>query len=286
MFYYYGEFNLNLYMDNDDEMQSARQEEESAAETPHLCLCVTRRRKNLPISDVEILMGERNKDPRTGELKFEFKVPQHLKHIRYQFGAPHKNRLLCYRQKDVLNMHFEAKQIDRYPAIDRSYYEMPDLLSTFCFPSGIQFTKERETPTFFSFILTDSELERIYGTCLIFDEILCPELRHLLKQHHVTNLDSIYVHKAICILSHYSFMDSFKEILKQVYRIHLSNTPIPMERYIINVMEEIPVPDIGSVLVQYDIGNQTVPFFRKIDQFPPYASDEDIENLFRALDYE
>lgn len=137
MFYYYGEFNLNLYMDSDEEQPSHRTEEESAAETPHLCLCVTRRRKNLPIQDIDILMGERNKDIRTGELKFEFKVPQHLKHIRYQFGCPHKNRLLCYRQKDVLNMSFEAKLLDRYPAVDRSYYEMPDLLSTFCFPSGI-----------------------------------------------------------------------------------------------------------------------------------------------------
>jgi len=57
------------------------------------------------------------------------------------------------------------------------------------------------------------------------------------------NVDNIYSQKAICFLSHYAFMDSFKEILKQLYRIHLSHTPIPIERFIVNVMEEIPVPD-------------------------------------------
>lgn len=50
-------------------------------------------------------------------------------------------------------------------------------------------------------------------------------------------------------------MDSFKEILKQIYRIHLSNSPIPIERYIINIMEEIAVPDKGNILIQYEIGN-------------------------------
>ena len=31
-------------------------------------------------------------------------------------------------------------------------------------------------------------------------------------------------------------------MLKEIYRIHLSNTPIPIERYIVNIMDEIPVP--------------------------------------------
>ncbi len=70
------------------------------------------------------------------------------------------------------------------------------------------------------------------------------------------NIDGIYSQKAICILSHYAFMDSFKEILKQLYRIHLSHTPIPLERFIVNIMEEIPVPDkAGQLRVLHEIGN-------------------------------
>ena len=81
-------------------------------------------------------------------------------------------------------------------------------------------------------------------------------------------------------------MDSFKEILKQLYRIHLSSTSIPIERYIVNIMDEISVPDKGNILVLHEIGNQTVTFFRNIDMYPPYASKNDIEYLFRALDAE
>ncbi len=75
---------------------------------------------------------------------------------------------------DFLKYKFQAKVLDRYPnAIkDRHYYQYPDSLSQFCFPSGIQFTKYRSTPSYFSFNLTDSEGQHIYGTTLLFDEIL------------------------------------------------------------------------------------------------------------------
>lgn len=50
-------------------------------------------------------------------------------------------------------------------------------------------------------------------------------------------------------------MDSFKEILMKMYKIHLSYNNIPIERYIVNVMEEIPVPDKGNIMVLHEIGN-------------------------------
>ena len=82
-------------------------------------------------------------------------------------------------------------------------------------------------------------------------------------------------------------MDSFKEVLKQLYRIHLSHTPIPIERFIVNVMDEIPVPDRqGQLQVLHEIGNIQVPFHRAVDQYPPAASRADIEYLFRALNAE
>lgn len=58
---------------------------------------------------------------------------------------------------------------------------------------------------------------------------------------------------------------------------------IPLERFIVNVMDEIPLPDKGSVLIQYEIQNQIIPFYRPIDQYPPYATKTCIENLFKCL---
>lgn len=100
---------------------------------------------------------------------------------------------------------------------------------------------------------------RIYGSVLVFDETLSQEMKNQVRDKgfvYTVNLDQIYTQKAICVLSHYGFLESFKEVMKQLYRIHLSHTPIPIERYIINIMEEIPVPDkSGHVQVIHDMGD-------------------------------
>jgi len=40
---------------------------------------------------------------------------------------------------------------------------------------------------------------------------------------------------------------------------------IPLERFIVNIMDEIPMPDKGGILIQHEIGTQIIPFFRPID---------------------
>jgi hypothetical protein len=114
-------------------------------------------------------------------------------------------------------------------------------------------------PTHFNFILTEAAGVRIYGSVLVFDETLSQEMKNQVRDKgfvYNVNLDQIYTQKAICVLSHYGFLESFKEVMKQLYRIHLSHTPIPIERYIINIMEEIPVPDkSGHVQVIHDMGD-------------------------------
>jgi hypothetical protein len=38
-----------------------------------------------------------------------------------------------------------------------------------------------------------------------------------------------------------------------------------MERYVINIMDEIPLPDEGTLLVQHEVGGKTASFFRPTD---------------------
>jgi len=47
----------------------------------------------------------------------------------------------------------------------------------------------------------------------------------------------------------------------------VSNTrsQIPLERYIINIIEEIPLPDEGTRLIQHEIGGQMMSFYRPND---------------------
>ena len=61
---------------------------------------------------------------------------------------------------------------------------------------------------------------------------------------------------------------------------------IPLERFIVNVMDEIPLPDKGNMLVQHEIANVTLPFFRPVDSYMPNATKIAIENLFRCLTVE
>ena len=213
-------------------------------------------------------------------------VPEGYKKLAYSVGAyGFLNRLLCLRNRDIMKRQLKARVMDRYPKKDRPYYPFPQAISDFCFPSGLMLKTEEGSPEFFHFSLTDQEGSVIYGTCLIFDEAPSEALRQKLKSMYVRNTSSVRTLKAICILSHYSFNAAFKQILMQLYRMQISTTKltVPIERHITNIIEEIPLPDEGKLLVQHEIGGRTASFFRPTDQNPPVVDREEIEILFRCL---
>ena len=105
---------------------------------------------------------------------------------------------------------------------------------------------------------------------MLFDEDLSYALKAKIRnlQPQLRNLKhDVLGTKAICILSHFSFNHAFKEILKQLYRIQISNTGLhlPLERFIVNFMDEVPLPDEGKVLVQHELCGETMSFFRPVD---------------------
>lgn len=122
-------------------------------------------------------------------------------------------------------------------------------------------------PKSFSFILTDIDGNRTFTSVLHFDEAAAPFLKALVpKGKSPINLDKLQCPKAIAIVSHHSFQDAFKQILTQLYRIHLSSDmPTPLERFLVNIMDEIPLPDQGNLLVQHEIGTYIIPFYRPVD---------------------
>lgn len=128
--------------------------------------------------------------------------------------------------------------------------------------------------------------KRTYGTCLYFDEEPGRSLKRKLKRANVDQFEEVWTQKAICILSSFSFMDSFKLVLNCLYRIHLSqNMHTPLERFILNIMDEVPLPDLGHNLVQLQI-EETIGFHRPTDQYPPYTSKVGVQNVFKAMSVE
>ena len=43
---------------------------------------------------------------------------------------------------------------------------------------------------------------------------------------------------------------------------------IPIERFILNIMDEVPLPDLGNTQVSYE---ENINFYRPVDQYPPYT---------------
>jgi hypothetical protein len=181
-------------------------------------------------------------------------VPEGYRKLAYSVGTNGLlNRLLCLKIRDITKRKLKARVLDRYPFYgqDRHYYPFPHSISDFCFPAGIMLKTVAGQPEFFNFSLTDQDGVYIYGSCLVFDEEPSKAFKEKLKSYYVKNIQNIRTLKAICILSHYSFNNSFKEILKQLYRMQQSNSwlNIPIEKFIVNIIDEVPLPDEGKILV-------------------------------------
>lgn len=124
----------------------------------------------------------------------------------------------------------------------------------------------------------------MYVSVLVFNENpLDPALESTLRAFNITNPKEILVPKALVIISHYSFINNYREFLKSLYSVHLRKQILPLERYITNFVDEIPRPDKGNLCVQVKITSMILNFYRPVDQYMPYVDKRDIDLMFRAL---
>lgn len=170
-------------------------------------------------------------------------------------------------QINLMETPFRPTILDRYPPVDRPDEPFQPQIASFCFPSGMKLHREHNSPKSWSFILTGSMGQRTYGTCLIFDEEPSLSLKRRLQNAHIEDFANVWTQKAICIISRFSFFESFKMVLNQFYRIQLSqNMHCPLERFILNVMDEVPLPQLGKNMVNLEI-EESISFCRPCDQY-------------------
>ncbi len=62
--------------------------------------------------------------------------------------------------------------------------------------------------------------------------------------------------KCLTIISHWSFFENFKQFLKYIYQASLTPSPLPLERFICNFVDEIPLPPPGRANVVYKLEQQ------------------------------
>lgn len=95
----------------------------------------------------------------------------------------------------------------------------------------------------------------------------------------------LYISKSFCIISDYPLFKTFKQFLMELYRLTLVPNTIPIERFIGNFIQEIPLPPQGRVSVQYTIGQQIINIQRPaINELP--TADVDFEQIFQLLSLE
>jgi hypothetical protein len=156
-----------------------------------------------------------------------------------------------------LRLLFQPSKLSQYPAEDRKDVPFPAGIPLFCFPNGLEVLLDSKSPTFFSFVQTSDTGSHILGCCLVIYEPIAPLQRTNLKQLYLqlneTEVASkietsrLFVPKCLCFISTWPFVEAFKKLLCQLYRISLSPSLIPIERYLCNIVDDVPAPPPGRV---------------------------------------
>lgn len=157
----------------------------------------------------------------------------------------------------TLDIKFEPSILDQYPLVQRKDCPFPSGVPLFCFPNSLEIFTDSKSPSFFSFVQTSESGAHILGCCLIIYEPITSAAKKSLMKIVESKADPaltakventrLLVPKCLCIIGTWPFIDSFKKILCQLYRISLSPSILPIERYICNLLDDVPAPPPGRV---------------------------------------
>ncbi|KAE9028424.1 hypothetical protein PR003_g12418 [Phytophthora rubi] len=225
------------------------------------------------------------------------------------------------KTKSPTEIRFLPAVLDMFPEMYADS-PLPAHIGEFAFPEGFVLTKSYIAPVFFSFVLTNVSGVKIYACALKFYEELHPlEVVSLIAPHYhrqrhrrrpsngphqldenddnqrtqlpqwVQDLSGdvssapgpVFCPKCIVVTSHYPYFSAFRQFLQQIYRVTLSEPPMPIERYIANFLVEIPLPPPGQIQVQLTLPDRNLIISRPPkNEFP--LIDFPFRPLFQVLD--
>lgn len=183
---------------------------------------------------------------------------------------------------------FEPTIVSTCPhASFHSDFSIPEMLPHFSFPTGLCLSSVELPPISYSIVLTDISRVKLYCSVLIIYELLDPmKLEEMLGPQLSEGVTtSVYAPKALVLLSHYPFYHLFSTALKQLYRISLSEAPLPMERFIMNIVHEIPLPPPGQVEVAISIADVICQIKRPQPNQLPMVRFYSICNIYNIINF-
>ena len=204
-------------------------------------------------------------------------------------------------------IYFQPEVTTQYPLVDHVDNPLNPMIKHFCFPNNevIFLTPVFQMPHIHHFVLTNDKGKKMFGTCLtIYEEFQPPDDKDMTEEEYealawyksnrgkvhsnpeegdnieVTltstgKIRALYLPKVLCLLSAWPYLHAFREYLSQLYRLATMTNlmTVPIERYILNVCEEIPPPPPGSFKLQLKILNSTIQMWAPPANQPiPYVS--------------
>ncbi|XP_075224805.1 DENN domain-containing protein Crag isoform X2 [Lycorma delicatula] len=179
---------------------------------------------------------------------------------------------LCYKKSmnRVNLITYKPGILLRYPFVDRPNFPFPASVPLFCLPVGATLecwpaTAQEPDAVFSTFVLTVSDAaEKVYGSAVTFyekypSEKLTPE--QLKELDPGEEIMTYHVNKCICILSHWPFFDTFEKFLLFIYKMSCTGPhPVPIERYISHLLEEVPFPSLQRprILLQLSLDTRLI----------------------------
>lgn len=97
---------------------------------------------------------------------------------------------------------------------------------------------------------------------------------------------TLYLPKCVCVLSKWPYFTAFREYLSQLYRLSTMPMEIPIERYVMTLCKEVPVPPPGSFEVQLQLLNSNIKFWSPPANQPIAWASLPFAHLFSCLSIE
>ena len=162
----------------------------------------------------------------------------------------------------------KTKVVDCYPEPDTytsQGMEFPHHIHKFVFPNGCCVALQDSAASLMTFVLTLSNGNRLYGASLkMYEDIgvtrsdladaIVPADPPWTNPQYYDPQSTLYVPKCLVVVSQYALFEVLRKFLQQLYRIYRSprGSPLPLERYIANMMHDVPLPPPGRMRVHYD----------------------------------
>ncbi|KAL1270869.1 hypothetical protein QQF64_029885, partial [Cirrhinus molitorella] len=177
---------------------------------------------------------------------------------------------LCYKKSVSASnsIAYKAGLIFRYPEEDYESFPLSESVPLFCLPMGAKIecwapNTRYPLPVFSTFVLTNSNGEKVYGAGIQFYEPY--PLDGLIEKQKiqlglVSTVDkrvipnrTVNTNKCICLLSRWPFFESFRKFLMFLYKLSANGVnPLPIEKHISHFMHNVsfPSPQRPRILVQ------------------------------------